>query len=58
MKGFLTFMLVVLVLSIIAVCPILTIAALNALFSLSIPINLTTYAAAFWLSALVYGSTR
>lgn len=40
------------ILAIIVGGPLLTIWALNTLFSLSIAYNLATWAAAFWLTAL------
>ena len=39
------------------VSPLISIWALNVLFGFTIPVTLKTYAAAAWLSALVYGAT-
>jgi len=38
--------------------PWFTILALNTLFGLAIPVNLSTWASAFWLSILVYGASK
>lgn len=39
----------------VVVIPLLTIAAMNDLFALSIPVTLGTWASALWLGALVVG---
>lgn len=49
--------LALLIVCLLLVGPIFTILSLNTLFGLTIPINIWTWLSAFWLGALVYGST-
>lgn len=46
------------VLVLVAVCPVLTIWALNTLFSLAIPVTAGTWASTFWLTLLFAGASR
>ncbi len=49
--------LAVLIVCLLFVGPVFTILSLNTLFGLTIPINIWTWLSAFWLGAVVYGST-
>lgn len=48
---------IVIVLAIVIFGPIATIWSLNTLFGFAIPISLDTWLSAFWLSAIVGGTT-
>ena len=57
MKNSIPLLFILFIVGVIIAGPIFSIVALNTLFGLTIPITLGTWAAAFWLSIIVSGSS-